>query len=324
MKPVRVVLVVVAVLVLLPVVAIGALALVAQSEWGERFVEKRVSAMLDREVEINGISLRPGWPPGIVLARLRIGNPSWAKTPNLVDADGFYARVLMLPLFRGRVVVPYLGARHATAGLELDGKRATWRFSQRAEDQQDSRLRLGLVYLDDGKIKFIDANEHTDLDVEVKGSAGEGGEIQATGKGTFRGEPATAQVRVPNLNPQHAAPLEVNGHAKVGRTEAEARGTLATDGSTLDLQMKLAGQNLKDFSKVSGMVLPDTPPYTFTGHLVHEGTQWTFDPFTGKVGDSDVAGSAAYLKAGARPLFRANLRSKVHCVPSWTRCPVKE
>lgn len=311
MKFGRVILVVVAVLVLLPVVAVGALVLVAQSEWGERFVEKRVAGMLDREVEINGISVRPGWPPRVILSKLRIGNPSWAKTPNLIDAEGFYARVLVLPLFRGRVVVPYLGARHATAGLELDGKRATWRFGKRAEDQQDSRLRLGLVYLDDGKIRFIDAGEHTDLDIEVKGSAGEGGEIQAKGSGTFRGEPTTATVRVPGLDPQHTAPLEVNGSAKVGRTQAEARGTLATDGSTLDLQMKLAGQNLKDFSKVSGIVLPDTPPYVFSGHLRHEGTQWSFDPFTGKVGDSDLAGAAAYIKGESRPLFRANLRSNL-------------
>jgi uncharacterized protein involved in outer membrane biogenesis len=311
MKARRVLLVVLAVVVLLPVLAVGALVLVAQSEWGERFVERRVAAMLHREVEIEGISVKPGWPPRVILSKLRIGNPSWAKTPNLIDAEGFYARVLVLPLFRGRVVVPYLGARHATAGLELDGQRATWRFSERAEQQQDSRLRLGLVYLDDGKIKFIDANEHTDLDIDVKGSAGEGGELQAKGSGTFRGEATTASVRVPSLNPQHTAPLEVNGSAKVGRTEAEARGTLATDGSTLDLQMKLGGQNLKDFSKVSGIVLPDTPPYTFSGHLRHEGEQWNFEPFTGKVGDSDVAGSASYIKGAARPLFKANLRSNL-------------
>src|SRR5689334_13259413 len=152
MKSRRVVAIVVAVVVLLPMIALGVLVLVAQSEWGERFVERRVSAMLEREVEIDGISITPGLPPRVMLSKLRIGNPSWAKTPNLIDAEGLYARVFVLPLFRGRVVVPYVGARHATAGLELDGDKATWRFSQRAEEEHDSRLRLGMVYLDDGEI----------------------------------------------------------------------------------------------------------------------------------------------------------------------------
>src|SRR3954470_4575741 len=156
MKVRRALLATVAVLLLLPILAIAGLLLVAQSEWGERWVEHRVAAMLDREVEINGISVKPGWPPRVILAKLRISNPSWAKTPNLGDAEGLYARVLVPPLFAGRVVVPYIGARQATAGLELDGKRATWRFTKREEDQQESRLQLGLVYLDDGRIKFIE------------------------------------------------------------------------------------------------------------------------------------------------------------------------
>jgi uncharacterized protein involved in outer membrane biogenesis len=311
MRSRRTLFIVLAVVILLPLVAIGALVLVAQSEWGERFVERRIAAMLDREVEIDGISVKLGWPPRVILAKLRISNPAWAKTKDLIDAEGFYARVLVPPLFRGRVVVPYLGARHATAGLELDGKRATWRFGERAENEEDSRLQLGLVYLDDGHIKFIDGDEKTDLDIDVKGSAGEGGELNAKGTGQFRGEPTTATVRIPSLSTQHEAPLEVAGSAKVGRTQGEARGTLATDGRSLDLQVKLAGQNLKDFGKVTGIVFPDTPPYTFSGHLRHEGTQWTFDPFQGKVGDSDVAGSAAYVKTGARPLFKANLQSKL-------------
>ena len=305
----RRVLIVVAIVVLLPLLALGALVLVAQSEWGESWVEKRVASALDREVDVEGISLKLGWPPRIVVARLRIGNPSWAKTPNLIDAEGLYARVAVPPLFTGKVVLPYLGAAKADAGLELDGKRATWRFGK--ESDEESRLQLGLIYLADGHIKYIDGNEHTDLDIDVKGSAGEGGELNAEGKGTFRGEPTTATLRLPNLNPQHESPLEVQGKAKVGRTQAEAKGNLATDGRTLDLDLKLAGQTLKDLNKVTGMVLPDSPPYTVKGHLKHAGNEWVYDPFDGKVGDSDVAGNVAYIRGGKRPLFRANLKSKL-------------
>ncbi len=294
---------------LLPVVALGLLLLVAQSEWGESWVEARASAALDREVDIEGISVSLGWPPRIIFARLRIGNPPWAKTRNLIDAEGLYARVAVPPLFGGRVVVPYLGAHRATAGLEIDGERATWRFGK--ESNKESRLLLGMVFLDDGHIKFLDAGDKTDLDIDVKGTAGEGGTLTASGKGRFRGEAATATVSIPNLNPQHEAPLEIDGKATVGRTRAQAKGTLTTDGTSLDLQFHLVGQNLKDFGGITGIVFPDSPPYDLTGRLRHQGSEWVFDPFSGKVGDSDLAGNATYAKSGARPLFTARLRSRV-------------
>ena len=299
----------IAVVLLVPVAALVSLLLAAQSEWGERRVERMVAERLKREVAIEGISVAPTWPPRVIFAKLRISNPEWAQSEDLVDAEGLYARVLLAPLFTGRIVVPYIGARRATAGLELDGKRATWRFGESSEEE--SRLQLGLVYLDDGHIRFIDGPEKTDLAIEVKGSAGEGGELNATGKGKFRGEPTEAKVRIPSLDAQHASQVEVDGHAKVGRTQADAKGHLALDGRTLDLQFKLAGRTLKDFGRVTGMVLPDTPPYNVVGRLRHEAASWVFDPFQGKVGDSDVAGSATYAKGGKKPLFTANLRSKL-------------
>jgi uncharacterized protein involved in outer membrane biogenesis len=206
-------------------------------------------------------------------------------------------------------VVPHLGARHATAGLELDGDRATWRFGERSD--KESRLQLGLVAIDDGRIRYLEGQD-TDLDILVKGSAGEGGELHATGTGRFRGEAAKAEVQVPNLDPQHEAALAIDGKATLGRTHIAAAGSLATDGSSLDLKtFRLEGQTFKDLGKVTGMVLPDSPPYTLEGHLVHEGSAWTYDPFKGKVGDSDLAGSLSYAKEGKRPLLKANLRSKL-------------
>jgi uncharacterized protein involved in outer membrane biogenesis len=303
------VLIVLAVVLLLPFAALGTLMLVVQTEWGERWVSSRVAHQLHRDVEIRGISLTPGWPPRIIFAHLRIGNPSWAKTPALIDADGLYARVAVPPLFAGRVVVPYIGARKATAGLEMDGKRATWRFGN--DSQEESRLRLGLVFLDDGHIVFRDEGEATALDIDVKGSAGENGELRARASGTFRGEPAKASARIPNLDPQHEASIEVEGEASLGATKASAIGAFMADGSTLDLKLRLAGNTLAHLNKVTGMVLPETPPYQLAGRLRHSGTDWIFDPFEGKVGDSDLAGQLTYAKGGQKPLLRANLTSKL-------------
>ncbi len=79
----------------------------------------------------------------------------------------------------------------------------------------------------------------------------------------------------------------------------------------LDMRLRLAGATFKDLAKVTGMVLPDSPPYRMAGRLRHDGSNWIFDPFDGKVGDSDLAGSVVYEKGRERPFFKATLRSKV-------------
>ncbi|HZZ92208.1 MAG TPA: AsmA family protein [Usitatibacter sp.] len=309
-RPPRIALIVVLVIVLLPVLAVGTLVLAAKTQWGERWLEARASRQLQREVQIDGISFGWGWPPRIVFAHLKIGNPKWATTPALVDADGLYARVMIPPLFTGRVVIPYLGANRAQAGLEMDGDRATWKFGT-PEGHGESRLFLGMVYLGDGHIVFRSKPDNTDLQVEVKGSAGEHGVLDATAKGTFRGEEMQAKASVPDLSPQHESLIHVDGQAKVGRTEGTAKGAFSTDAAQLDLDLTLAGQNLKDLDKLSGMTLPETPPYKLNGRLQHKGNDWIFDPFEGRIGASDIGGSFTYEKGKQQPLVKANLKSKL-------------
>lgn len=306
---IRRVIIILGIVVLLPILAVLALVLVAQSDWGERWLEARIGKTLDREVRIDGISLGWGWPPRIIFGHLRIGNPPWATTPHLIDAEGLYARVAIPPLFTGRIVLPYLGARRASAGLEMDGKRATWRFGN--DSQEESRFVLGLVFLDDGEIVYRDRNENTDLKIDVKGSLGAGGELRATAAGKFRGESSKASARIPSLDPQHASNLLFDGKANIGKTEVAADGNIGLDGNTLDVKLRLAGATLKGLTTVTGVVLPDSPPYRLSGRLRHQGNEWVFDPFDGRVGDSDLAGSVTYTKGDPRPFFKASLKSKV-------------
>ena len=76
---------------------------------------------LDRKMEIGGISFLWGWPPGIVLGRLKISNPEWAKTPSLVDAEGVYARV-------------------AVVYVALEDRRSALKWLQIAYDEHDAQL----------------------------------------------------------------------------------------------------------------------------------------------------------------------------------------
>jgi uncharacterized protein involved in outer membrane biogenesis len=303
-------LVALAIVVLAPLVLLGALLLVAQSAWAERWIEARASQALHRDVRIEDVGLHFGWPPRITFGRLRISNPDWALTRELVDARDLSARVEVPPLFAGRIVVPYLEAASAVAGLELRRERATWRFGD-SSTKGPSRLTLGLVKLADGHVRFVWPEEKTDLEIRMKGSLGEGGELDATASGRFRGEAMRAQARFPQLDPQHAAvgPIRFSGEASAGRTRVAAQGMFRTQGDVMDLRMTLAGATLKDLNHLIRIVLPDTAPYSLEGHLIHSGNDWTFDGFRGKVGNSDLRGSLTYRTGGKRPFLRAALHS---------------
>ena len=59
----RVISVVVAVLVLLPLAIVGGIVLLVQSEWGERWLETQVGERIHREVQVEEIRVQWAWPP---------------------------------------------------------------------------------------------------------------------------------------------------------------------------------------------------------------------------------------------------------------------
>jgi uncharacterized protein involved in outer membrane biogenesis len=297
------------IVLVVPALLFAAGILLLQSERTEGWVEERISGAIDRDVELEGIGFRFGWPPAIEVERLRIGNPDWAKTPHLIDAADLRAQVEMLPLLRGRIVIPYFNAREATAGLERNGQRATWRFG--GGESKPSPFLVKRVNVENGTIYYRDADENTALEVAVKGTLGEDGELDVTATGKLRGEQTRATARVPSLKPSPDTPIEIDAQAAVGRTKIVAKGTFAADLASIDMRLNLSGPTLRALEKVSGLKLPDSPPYTLSGHLRHTGAEWLFQQFEGKVGESDLRGDVAYRSGGQRPFLKADLRSKL-------------
>lgn len=304
----RVLIILAVVLLALPLLVIAGGILLLQSESTERWAEARIGDAIEREVEVEGIDFQFGWPPAINVERIRIGNPEWAKTPHLIDATDLHARIEIPPLLKQRIVIPYFSARSATAGLEQDGERATWRFGE--GEQEPSPFLIKRVNVEDGKILYRNASDNTALEVAVKGSLGEGGELNVTAAGKFKGESARGTARVPSLQPTPDTPIDIEAKVAIGRTNITAEGNFAADLASIDMRLRLAGPTLRALEKVSGLKLPDTPPYTLSGHLRHTGAEWVFDPFEGKVGDSDLRGSVAYT-GGKRPFLKAALKSKL-------------
>ena len=297
-------------LIALIVLATG-LVLVANSEWMRAYVEHKATERSGREVRIGALHVRPAWRPRITVDDLRIANPEWAKTTHLVDAAEVRAELALLPLFTGRVVIEDLLLAQAKVGLEQAGdERATWRFGPRSDEK--SIIELRRVAIDQGHITYRYPDEKTELEITVEGDLSRTGKLQLTGKGRFRGHPTQAVVIAPAIVPSADTPIEMSAKGTVGAIKVSAAGTVrAADQDGIDLKLDVSGASLADLEELVPMNLPDTPPYHLQGRVRNPKGVWTFDPFQGRVGDSNLEGSLSYDRAAKPPLLRANLRSKL-------------
>jgi len=81
----------------------------------------------------------------------------------------------------------------------------------------------------------------------------------------------------------------------------------------LDLNLAISGNSMSHLYALTGVNLPTTAPFSTHGRLlarIHQGT-FEYDKFDGKVGHSDLHGSATYTTTGPRPKLTGTLTSNV-------------
>ena len=181
-----------------------------------------------------------------------------------------------------------------------DGPGGNWIFGDAERSAAEPRWRVDRLWLDDGRLRFTDAAEKTDIDVRLgsvspaKGARDAGAPVAVAGKGHWRGAAfrMEGQVASPLDLADTDTPYRVDLDARAGATRARARGTLTNPFRfrTFDLRMALSGRDLEDLYPLLGLALPPSPPYALDGRLRRNGDLWRYEGFTGKVGDSDLGG----------------------------------
>jgi uncharacterized protein involved in outer membrane biogenesis len=288
---------------------IATIALIAQSDQIERFAERRISAGTDREARIGDIDFGVGRCLHISVRDLYIGNPKWARSPALIDAQAIDACVRWLPLFIGRVAMREVSIDKTRLGLERDGDRVTWQLDEKDKERGGSRVSAQHVSVHEGSVYFRDSEQDTDLNIDVNGGVGGDDVLDLRALGKLRGASVNLVARTPAQMPSVETPASVSAAGSLGHTTVAAAGRfteLGVDG--MDIDLTLAGDDLSELNKL-GINLPGTPPYALRGRLKHQGDEWNFAPFEGRVGDSDLSGSFSYLKQSPRPLLRADVHA---------------
>ena len=112
-------------------------------------------------------------------------------------------------------------------------------------------------------------------------------------------------------------PFPVQADMHIGDSHIALVGTL-TDPlhlGALDVQLWLSGSSMAKLYPLTGITLPDTPPYATEGRLNatlgKKGSRYSYQDFRGRVGGSDLAGSLLFVTGGVRPALSGDVHSKL-------------
>lgn len=112
-------------------------------------------------------------------------------------------------------------------------------------------------------------------------------------------------------------PFPLQADVKAGDTRLAIVGTL-TDPmhlAALDLRLWLQGTSMSHLYQLTGITLPDTPPYATEGRLIgnfkpHAST-FRYENFNGRVGGSDLGGTLTWAQREPRPKLSGELVSNL-------------
>ena len=308
---------------LLLILAVAVFVLLFDWNWLRGPVGRWASAKYDREIALQGdldVNLF-SWTPSVIVNDLKFGGPDWAREADTANVERIEARFRLRKLFAGQVDMPLLAiTRPNVVLISTEDGRQSWELEPDKPDTGEG-IKLPLInqlIIQDGRIS-LDARDR-DITLEAAISAREAASeadgasgFTLTGEGSVNGSPLTlkieggAFVNIRRNRPYH---FEATLAGARSRLVADGAITRPFDLGQFTSTLTLQGQDLNDLYLLTGVTLPNTPPYRLSGALTRNDAVWTFNDFTGRVGASDLSGDMT-VDAGERLRVEAALSSRL-------------
>src|SRR5258706_2491354 len=287
-------------------------------------MSRYLSARLHRDVQIEGdLDVKPfSWTPRMTIDGLKVSQPSWVtdaakQAKDVADIRQLTLAVDLMNLLRFRLILPEVTLDQPQLSLLRDEMgRENWQ-----SDPTDKRpLKLPVIrhfVIRDGHVDFTDVKRRLVFGGTIASEEGS----EAAGKGSFRligdgqlnRRPFSMRMNGdPLLDLAPDTPYGFSTDIRAGATRIEARGSLHRpfDFGAFDVVATFAGPDMADLYYLTGLALPNTPPYRVSGDLARDRDIWRLHNLAGKAGDSDVKGELTVDAAPERPLLTGDLVSQ--------------
>ena len=287
--------------------------------WLRGPIERMTLEKTGRVLAITGdLKVTFGWPlPRLRADAVTFANPPWASEPQMVSTGAVEIAIDLPQLLRQHIVLPEVRLERPVIFLEQGaGGRKNWLLDLNQLDE-GARIRIERLTLDHGTLGYDDAAQKTRIRAALSTSdqqaAGMG--VTFSAQGQYKGMPLKASGSggpVLGLRDE-GTPYPLKADLTVGHTGVKVDGTITSllKFSAINMHLALRGESLAQLFPLLGIAFPETRAYVTDGHIVHTGHTWQYDKFSGRIGDSDIAGTFLIDTGGKRPAMKADLVSKV-------------
>jgi len=306
--------------VLVLIAAIVIFLLLFDWNWLRGPIGRWASVKYDREIALQGdldVNLF-SWTPSVVVRDLKFGGPQWAKDTDTADIGRIEASVRLRKLLGGQIEMPLLSFTQPVVTLisTKDGKQSWDLNPDKPDDGKGMKLPvIQQLIIQNGRISLDMQQRDLTLDASVNAreaaNDGDAGFV-LEGDGSINGSPLTLRIQggpFVNIRRDRPYPFEAVLAGAGSRLTADGSVTRPFDLGQLQATLSIQGQNLNDLYLLTGITLPNTPPYRLSGALTRDDALWTFADFTGRVGASDLSGDVR-VDAAQRLRVDAELASQ--------------
>ncbi len=304
--------------------AVIALILLWNWDWFIPIVQSQASSAIGRKVTIAHLHVRLGRQTTVAADDLVIANPDGFPGPDPLARIGRLTVVanVMDYIRHSTIVLPAITLDrpdiHAT-GLKDGSNNWTLKFPEAKPGAKPSPPpQLGDLQINDGTAHVVDAKFRSDFTATIATRPASGQEpaaITVATRGTYAAQPVTGRFVGGALlslrDAQHPYPIDL--HLANGPTKASLVGTVQNPLNFAGARLKLSfsGPDMSQLYPLTGIPIPQTPPFAIAGNLDYQPPRIRFTDFAGRVGSSDLGGDILVdPKAGARPDVTMNLRSR--------------
>jgi AsmA family protein len=287
-------------------------------------LEHAIAGKTGRETKING-DLRVhllSWTPSLAISGITIKNPPWADKPTMFSADQLRVSVSLGRLLRGQIVLPQVSATKPVINLERDkAGRASWEFASKSgtptENTKPAKLPTILsLTIDDGSLHVLDQVRKLRFEGSLvaadKTSSDDPSAFKIRARGTLNEKPFSLAVDgapLQDLTPNKPYTFTAKVAAADIRLDTTVTVKKPFDLGDLDVGFVITGKDLADAFYLTGLALPNTPPYRLAATVKVAGTTFTVDDLKGRVGSSDLSGEVTVDTHSKVPKLTGHLTS---------------